>query len=84
MVALTKLFAKDLQLGISTMEANMCNTSVQRSKRMKLKALKNRLRFGLFKKKRSTMIGNKSVHLTMTVKKIITTDHISMKMMTVV
>ena len=81
---LTKLYAKDLQLGISTIQANMCNSFAQKSRRMKLKGFKNLMRSGLFFKKRRNLNGSKFVHLIMTVKKIISAELTSMKMMTAV
>ena len=84
MDVLTKLYAKDLQLGISTIQANMCNSFAQRSKRMKLKGFKNHMRFGLSYKKRRSLNGSRFAHLIVTVRKIISAELTSMKKMKVV
>ena len=81
---LTKLYAKDLQLGISIIQVNMCNSFAQRSRRMKLKGFKNLMRSGLFCKKRRNSNGSRFVHLIVTVKKIISAELTPMKMMTAV
>ena len=51
---------------------------------MKLKAFKNRMRFGLYKRKRSTSSGSRFAHLIVTAKKIISAELTSMKKMKVV
>ena len=51
---------------------------------MKPKGFKNLMRFGLFYKKRRSLNGSRFAHLIVTVRRIISAEHTSMKRMKVV